>query len=191
MDSRLGPVIRGQESKTVSFYACERLMAIAEAARLVSAGTSPMVSYTRRSYRGEIGACVTDRWFWGLHRAQTGRSGARGSQVTLALPTMDTGCRSLRIRVCPGLTQWITRNITWKLLAVVSATGPGRPQAVHTLFAVRRCVRPAPRCRRYYPQDIAMHSFENVASMERKKSNWALLEKVIKVSSGSSSSAGQ
>eukprot|EP00198_Chlamydomonas_reinhardtii_P009932 XP_001699269.1 predicted protein [Chlamydomonas reinhardtii] len=33
---------------------------------------------------------------------------------------------------------------------------------------------------RYYPQDIAMHSFENVASMERKKSNWALLEKVIK-----------
>ncbi|GIL57286.1 hypothetical protein Vafri_12544 [Volvox africanus] len=33
---------------------------------------------------------------------------------------------------------------------------------------------------RYYPGDVQMHSFENVASMERKKSNWALLEKVIK-----------
>lgn len=37
---------------------------------------------------------------------------------------------------------------------------------------------------RYYPADVQMHSFENVASMERKKKNWSLLEKVIKVGAG-------
>lgn len=34
---------------------------------------------------------------------------------------------------------------------------------------------------RYYPNDVAMHSFENVASTERKKKNWQLLEKLFRV----------
>lgn len=34
---------------------------------------------------------------------------------------------------------------------------------------------------RYYPADIQMHSFENVTSLERKKANWVVLEKVFKV----------
>ena len=35
---------------------------------------------------------------------------------------------------------------------------------------------------RYFPADIQMHSFENVASIERKRSNWTLLERFFKVS---------
>lgn len=34
---------------------------------------------------------------------------------------------------------------------------------------------------RYFPDDIQMHSFENVTSIERKKSNWHLLKKFFKV----------
>lgn len=34
---------------------------------------------------------------------------------------------------------------------------------------------------RYYPADIQMHSFENVTSLERKKANWVVLERVFKV----------
>jgi CH-like domain in sperm protein len=34
---------------------------------------------------------------------------------------------------------------------------------------------------RYFPMDVAMHSFENVTSSERKRANWALLERLIKV----------
>jgi hypothetical protein len=34
---------------------------------------------------------------------------------------------------------------------------------------------------RYYPSDIEMHSFENVTSMERKRANWVVLEKLFKV----------
>ncbi len=34
---------------------------------------------------------------------------------------------------------------------------------------------------RYYPQDVAMHSFENVASIERKRQNWTVLERFFKV----------
>lgn len=37
---------------------------------------------------------------------------------------------------------------------------------------------------RYYPADIQMHSFENVTSLERKKANWVVLERVFKVWSG-------
>uniref|UniRef100_A0A7R9YU19 Calponin-homology (CH) domain-containing protein n=1 Tax=Chlamydomonas euryale TaxID=1486919 RepID=A0A7R9YU19_9CHLO len=33
---------------------------------------------------------------------------------------------------------------------------------------------------RYYPGDVQMHSFENVTSNERKKSNWELLTKLFK-----------
>ncbi|MEW5318690.1 MAG: hypothetical protein WDW38_009891 [Sanguina aurantia] len=33
---------------------------------------------------------------------------------------------------------------------------------------------------RYYPSDIAMHSYDNVASVERKKKNWALLGRFFK-----------
>ncbi|KAL3139622.1 hypothetical protein ABBQ38_003939 [Trebouxia sp. C0009 RCD-2024] len=33
---------------------------------------------------------------------------------------------------------------------------------------------------RYFPDDIQMHSFENVTSIERKKSNWHLLKKFFK-----------
>ena len=36
---------------------------------------------------------------------------------------------------------------------------------------------------RYFPADVQMHSFENVASTERKRQNWQLLEKLFKVSS--------
>lgn len=36
---------------------------------------------------------------------------------------------------------------------------------------------------RYYPSDVHMHSFENVSSTERKKSNWGLLTKLLKVCS--------
>ena len=36
---------------------------------------------------------------------------------------------------------------------------------------------------RYYPADIAMHSFENVTSLERKRANWKLLEKFFQVDS--------
>lgn len=43
---------------------------------------------------------------------------------------------------------------------------------------------------RYYPADVQMHSFENVASMTRKKQNWALLEKVFKVGPGNGLNAG-
>ena len=34
---------------------------------------------------------------------------------------------------------------------------------------------------RYYPSDIEMHSFENVASTELKRANWAVLCKLFKV----------
>jgi hypothetical protein len=40
---------------------------------------------------------------------------------------------------------------------------------------------------RYYPAEVQMHSFENVASSERKKSNWALLTKFLTVRSWSKS----
>lgn len=33
---------------------------------------------------------------------------------------------------------------------------------------------------RYYPSDIDMHSFENVTSIERKRANWVVLEKLFK-----------
>ncbi|GAX80322.1 hypothetical protein CEUSTIGMA_g7760.t1 [Chlamydomonas eustigma] len=33
---------------------------------------------------------------------------------------------------------------------------------------------------RYYPVDIQMHSFENVASLERKRQNWTVLEKFFR-----------
>eukprot|EP00195_Chlamydomonas_chlamydogama_P013528 CAMPEP_0202890600 /NCGR_PEP_ID=MMETSP1392-20130828/946_1 /ASSEMBLY_ACC=CAM_ASM_000868 /TAXON_ID=225041 /ORGANISM="Chlamydomonas chlamydogama, Strain SAG 11-48b" /LENGTH=647 /DNA_ID=CAMNT_0049574201 /DNA_START=144 /DNA_END=2087 /DNA_ORIENTATION=+ len=33
---------------------------------------------------------------------------------------------------------------------------------------------------RYYPADVQMHSFENVASIQRKKQNWIVLEKFFK-----------
>lgn len=34
---------------------------------------------------------------------------------------------------------------------------------------------------RYYPNDIEMHSFENVASRDLKCANWAVLERFFKV----------
>ena len=34
---------------------------------------------------------------------------------------------------------------------------------------------------KYFPDDVQMHSFENVTSAERKKSNWHLLKKFFKV----------
>ncbi len=34
---------------------------------------------------------------------------------------------------------------------------------------------------KYFPDDVQMHSFENVTSIERKKSNWHLLKKFFKV----------
>ncbi len=34
---------------------------------------------------------------------------------------------------------------------------------------------------RYYPSEVAMHSFDNSVSIERKKSNWSLLIKLFKV----------
>jgi hypothetical protein len=34
---------------------------------------------------------------------------------------------------------------------------------------------------RYYPVDVEMHSFENVASTELKRANWAVLERLFKV----------
>jgi hypothetical protein len=34
---------------------------------------------------------------------------------------------------------------------------------------------------RFFPADIQMHSFENVTSLERKKANWVVLEKLFKV----------
>jgi len=34
---------------------------------------------------------------------------------------------------------------------------------------------------RYFPTDIQMHSFENVTSIERKRSNWNLLQRFFKV----------
>ncbi|CAD7697495.1 unnamed protein product [Ostreobium quekettii] len=33
---------------------------------------------------------------------------------------------------------------------------------------------------RYFPSDVQMHSFENVSSIERKKSNWHILEAFFK-----------
>eukprot|EP00798_Chlamydomonas_sp_ICE-L_P025562 gene25562-11212_t len=33
---------------------------------------------------------------------------------------------------------------------------------------------------RYFPLDVQMHSFENVLSIQRKKQNWALIEKLFK-----------
>lgn len=36
---------------------------------------------------------------------------------------------------------------------------------------------------RFYPSDIQMHSFENVTSLERKKANWVVLERLFKVCS--------
>lgn len=35
---------------------------------------------------------------------------------------------------------------------------------------------------RYYPNDIQMHSFENVISKDLKRANWAVLERFFKVS---------
>lgn len=34
---------------------------------------------------------------------------------------------------------------------------------------------------RYYPADVQMHSFENVTSIERKRANWVVLERLFKV----------
>lgn len=34
---------------------------------------------------------------------------------------------------------------------------------------------------RFFPADIQMHSFENVTSLERKKANWVVLERLFKV----------
>ena len=34
---------------------------------------------------------------------------------------------------------------------------------------------------RYYPADVQMHSFENVNGLDRKRSNWTVLEKFFKV----------
>lgn len=34
---------------------------------------------------------------------------------------------------------------------------------------------------RFFPADIQMHSFENVRSLERKKANWVVLERLFKV----------
>lgn len=34
---------------------------------------------------------------------------------------------------------------------------------------------------KYFPDDVQMHSFENVTSIERKRSNWHLLKKFFKV----------
>lgn len=42
---------------------------------------------------------------------------------------------------------------------------------------------------RYYPADIQMHSFENVTSLERKKANWVVLERLFKVWKGGGSAA--
>jgi hypothetical protein len=32
---------------------------------------------------------------------------------------------------------------------------------------------------RYFPADVEMHSFENVRSAERKRANWAVLERLF------------
>ena len=37
---------------------------------------------------------------------------------------------------------------------------------------------------RYFPADIAMHSFQNVTGSELKKANWKLLDKCLKVAWG-------
>jgi hypothetical protein len=34
---------------------------------------------------------------------------------------------------------------------------------------------------RYFPAEIAMHSFQNVTSTELRKANWKLLDKCLKV----------
>ena len=34
---------------------------------------------------------------------------------------------------------------------------------------------------KYFPDDVQMHSFENVTSIQRKKSNWHLLKRFFKV----------
>jgi hypothetical protein len=34
---------------------------------------------------------------------------------------------------------------------------------------------------RYYPNDVTLHSFENVISIERKRANWVVLAKLFKV----------
>lgn len=44
---------------------------------------------------------------------------------------------------------------------------------------------------RYYPNDVHMHSYENVSSTERKKSNWSLLSKLFKVGACSMPSVRQ
>lgn len=44
---------------------------------------------------------------------------------------------------------------------------------------------------RYYPADIQMHSFENVTSIERKKANWVVLERLFKVWSAEAPAAAR
>lgn len=57
--------------------------------------------------------------------------------------------------------------------AVNQAYGPRRDFSNGFLFAEVLS--------RYYPGDIEMHSFENVTSVERKRANWVVLEKLFKV----------
>jgi hypothetical protein len=76
--------------------------------------------------------------------------------------------------------------LDWPLLALVPhrscAAFPAYSSAFNTncrdfsngfLFAEILC--------RYYPADVQMHSFENVTSIERKRANWVVLERLFKV----------
>lgn len=75
-------------------------------------------------------------------------------------------------------------NLCYDQMLVVAFTWPAVSPSFNLLLLCRDFSNGflfAEILSRYYPADIQMHSFENVTSLERKKANWVVLERLLKV----------